>query len=93
VGVVIVGAILLDCGIRATVVANQTHVTSVATDTRSRVNTVFGASIWAGNAMGAFVASMGLAHLGWNAACSVAVLSACAAIALQWTARPPKTPA
>jgi predicted MFS family arabinose efflux permease len=93
VGVVIAGAILLDCGIRASVVANQTRVTSVATETRSRVNTVFGASIWGGNAMGAFIASMGLAHFGWNAACSVAMLSAAVAIGLQWTARPRNTPA
>ncbi len=41
----IVGAVLLDCGIRATLVANQTLITSVAPDARSRFNTVFGAHV------------------------------------------------
>src|SRR6266496_205389 len=45
---VIAGAVLLDCEIRATRVANQTLVTSVAPDARSRFNTVFGAHVWAG---------------------------------------------
>ena len=87
VAVVVVGAILLDCGIRASIVANQTQVTSLATDARSRVNTVFGASIWGGNSMGAFIASTALAHAGWTAACSMALLSAAAALVIQWRAK------
>jgi predicted MFS family arabinose efflux permease len=86
--VVVAGAILLDCGIRAAIVANQTQITSVAVEARSRVNTVFGASIWGGNAMGAFIASTALAHLGWNAACTVAVVLAAVALVVQWNARP-----
>jgi predicted MFS family arabinose efflux permease len=88
VAVVVLGAVLLDCGIRAAIVANQTQIASIAVDARSRVNTVFGASIWAGNATGAFVASMALAHFGWNTACTVAVFAATAALVIQWRARP-----
>src|SRR5581483_10828387 len=46
------GAVLLDCGLRATMVANQTIVNSLAPDARSRSNTIFGFSVWSGNAAG-----------------------------------------
>jgi predicted MFS family arabinose efflux permease len=87
-GAVILGAVLLDCGLRAALVANQTLVTSVASEARSRFNTVFGAHIWAGNATGAFLASTALAHSGWLAVCAIAVSASCIALLLQWRARP-----
>jgi MFS family permease len=56
VGAVIIGAVLLDSGLRSAIVANQTLITAVAPEARSRFNTVFGAHIWGGNAVGAFLA-------------------------------------
>jgi len=87
VGAVIVGAMLLDCGLRASLVANQTLITSVAPDARSRFNTIFGAHVWGGNATGAFLASMALAHLGWIAACAIAAGASSLALFLQVRAR------
>ncbi len=86
---VIAGAVLLDCGIRATLVANQTLVTSVAPEARSRFNTIFGAHVWGGNAVGAFLASTALAHSGWIAVCAIAVSFSCIALLVQWRSRPP----
>jgi predicted MFS family arabinose efflux permease len=83
---VVAGAILLDCGLRSAMVANQTLVNSVAPDARSRFNTVFGAHVWGGNAAGAFLASMALAHLGWLAVCAIAASASLCALALQWRA-------
>jgi len=80
---VVAGAILLDCGLRSAMVANQTLVNSVAPDARSRFNTVFGAHVWGGNAAGAFLASMALAHLGWLAVCAIAVSASVVALVLQ----------
>src|SRR2546430_13622854 len=57
VGAVIAGAVLLDCGLRSALVANQTLITSVAPDARSRFNTVFGAHIWGGEPVRAVLAS------------------------------------
>jgi len=87
VGAVIAGAVLLDSGLRSAIVANQTLITAVAPDARSRFNTVFGAHIWAGNAVGAFLASTALAHYGWLAVCAIAISASCAALALQWVTR------
>jgi len=88
VGAVIAGAMLLDCGLRASLVANQTLITSVEPDARSRFNTIFGAHVWGGNATGAFLASTALAHFGWLAACAIAAGASGLALLLQWRARP-----
>jgi predicted MFS family arabinose efflux permease len=77
------GAALLDCGLRATMVANQTVVNSLAPDARSRSNTVFGLAVWSGNAAGAFIASSALAHSGWLAVCAISAASAAGALAVQ----------
>ena len=69
--VVIVGAVLLDCGLRASMVANQTLVNSAVPEARSRANTLFGAHVWSGNAMGAFLASSAFAHFSWLAVCAI----------------------
>ncbi len=87
IGAAIAGAVLLDCGIRASLVANQTLVTSVAPEARSRFNTIFGAHVWGGNAAGAFLASTALAHAGWIAVCAIAVSASCLALILQWRSR------
>jgi len=83
---VLIGAVLLDCGLRAAMVANQTLVTSVDPSARSRLNTLFQAHMWGGNAAGAVVASAVLTQAGWVAVCGVALTSAIAALALQRTA-------
>jgi MFS family permease len=73
VAAVVVGAILLDCGLRAAMVANQTLVNSVVPDSRARGNTLFGLHVWSGNAVGAFLTSWAFAHFGWLAVCGVAM--------------------
>jgi predicted MFS family arabinose efflux permease len=78
-----IGAAVLDCGLRASMVANQTVINSLAADARSRSNTVFGLAVWSGNATGAFVASSALAHAGWLAVCGICALAAAAALVVQ----------
>ena len=70
---VAVGAILLDCGLRAAMVANQTLVNSEVPDSRARANTLFGIHVWGGNTVGAFLSSWTFAHFGWLAVCGVAL--------------------
>jgi len=82
-GALALGAVILDCGLRATMVANQTIVNSIDADARSRSNTVFGVSVWSGNSAGAFLASTALAHAGWLAVCAVSGVAAVAALIVQ----------
>lgn len=83
---VVGGAILLDCGLRAAIVANQTVMNSLSSEARSRSNTVFGVNVWGGNALGAFFASMALSH-GWLSVCGVGLLAASAALAVHLVVR------
>lgn len=70
---VVAGAVLLDCGLRTAMVANQTLVNSAVPDSRARANTLFGLHVWGGNAVGAFLMSWTFAQFGWLAVCGVAM--------------------
>jgi predicted MFS family arabinose efflux permease len=80
VAAVVVGAILLDCGLRAAMVANQTLVNTAVPDSRARANTLFGLHVWCGNAVGAGIASWVFAHFGWLAVCAVAMTAVVVAL-------------
>lgn len=70
---VVLGAMLLDIGLRAAMVANQTLINSAVPDSRARSNTLFGLHVWSGNAAGAFLTSWTFAQYGWLAVCAVAM--------------------
>jgi MFS family permease len=70
---IVIGAMLLDIGLRAVMVANQTLINSAVPDSRARANTLFGFHVWSGNAVGAFVTSWTFARFGWLAVCGVAL--------------------
>src|SRR6185295_10384983 len=76
---VVLGAVLLDCGLRTAMVANQTLINSAVPDSRSRANTLFGLHVWGGNAAGALLMSWTLANFGWLAVCGVAMSAAAVA--------------
>jgi predicted MFS family arabinose efflux permease len=66
-------------------VANQTVVTSVDPAARSRLNTLFQAHMWGGNAAGAVLASTVLTHAGWLAVCAIALAAALVALVFHAT--------
>lgn len=70
---VVLGAILLDCGLRVAMVANQTLINTAVPDSRARANTLFGVHVWTGNAVGAYLTSWAFADYGWLAVCGVAM--------------------
>jgi predicted MFS family arabinose efflux permease len=86
-GALVLGAILLDCGLRAAMVANQALVTGADPDARSRANSVLATHVWGGNAAGAFAASAAFAAFGWWGVCAVGAVGAAGALALQAAAR------
>ena len=80
---VVVGAVMLDCGLRTAMVANQTLVNSAVKDSRGRANTIFGMHVWCGNAVGAFLASTAFALYGWLAVCAIAMTASIFALLIQ----------
>lgn len=83
---VVVGAVLLDCGLRAAMVANQTLINTAVPDSRARANTLFGVHVWTGNAVGAWLTSWAFAQYGWLAVCGVGMAATIIAllIHLDW---------
>jgi predicted MFS family arabinose efflux permease len=79
---IVVGAVLLDAGLRAAMVANQAFVTGVDAETRSRSNTIFAVHGWGGYATGAFLASLAWSRVGWLGVCAVGIVASAAALAL-----------
>lgn len=88
IGAVVIGAILLDGGLRAALVANQTLMIDISPQTRGRASTVLMAHVWGGNAVGALVASAALTHSGWRAVCGICLGAAVLALMLGWRAYP-----
>ena len=84
IGAAVIGAILLDCGLRAALVANQTMVIDISPQTRGRASTVLMAHVWGGNAVGALLASAALTHAGWLAVCGICLGAALLALVLGW---------
>jgi len=89
---VVAGAVLLDCGLRATMVANQTLVSTLVPEARSRAITVFAMNVWGGNAIGAWIAANVFARFGWLAVCALAITFSSLALAIHLSGdrtRPP----
>ena len=84
VAAVVLGAMLLDCGIRATSVSNQAYLTGIDPASRSRMNTVFVLHMFGGNALGALIGSLMLAAGGWIAVCATGLAFSSAALWAHW---------
>jgi predicted MFS family arabinose efflux permease len=82
---IVAGAMLLDIGLRAAMVANQTLLNTAVPDSRARANTLFGLHVWGGNAIGAYVMSWTFAHYGWLAVCGVALTATILALLVHWS--------
>ena len=81
---VVLGAMLLDCGLRTAMVANQTLVNAAVPGSRARANTIFGMHVWCGNAVGAFLTSSAFALYGWLAVCAIAMTASLLALLIHW---------
>ena len=81
---VVAGAVMLDCGLRTAMVANQTLVNAAVQDSRARANTNFGMHVWSGNAVGAFLTSTAYALYGWLAVCAIAMTACICALLIHW---------
>jgi len=84
---IVVGAILLDFGIRASAVANQSIAHSFGSEQRARTNLIFISHMFTGNAIGAFAGSYTLAHGGWVTTALTCGFAAAAGLSLALVAR------
>ena len=65
----IIGVIVLDAGVQAAQVANQTRVLSLRPKARNRVNTVYMISYFTGGSIGSLAGSFAWSRDGWSGVC------------------------
>ncbi len=77
----IAGVILLDLGVQAGHVANQTRIYALIPEARSRLNTVYMVSYFLGGALGSALGAAGWAMWGWKGVCIAGAAQGAAALA------------
>lgn len=70
----ILGVILLDMGVQAAQVANQTRVLSLRPDARNRVNTVYMIGYFSGGSLGSAVGSWSWSKWHWTGVCATGLV-------------------
>jgi predicted MFS family arabinose efflux permease len=66
----VAGVILLDLGVQAGHVANQTRIYALVPEARSRLNTVYMVTYFLGGALGSALGAYGWTHWRWNGVCA-----------------------
>jgi predicted MFS family arabinose efflux permease len=77
----VAGVILLDVGVQAGHVANQTRIYALIPEARSRLNTVYMVSYFVGGAVGSALGAYGWSRWGWAGVCAAGGLQLLIALA------------
>jgi predicted MFS family arabinose efflux permease len=80
----IAGVILLDLGVQAGHVANQTRIYALLPEARSRLNTVYMVSYFVGGALGSALGAWGWAKWGWAGVCAAGAFQGVVALAARF---------
>ena len=67
----VLGVILLDVGVQATHISNQSLIFSLVPEARSRLNTVYMTAYFIGGSVGSLAGGLAWAHGGWPGVCLV----------------------
>jgi predicted MFS family arabinose efflux permease len=82
------GCILLDFGVQANHISNQTRIFALREGARSRLNTVYMVTYFTGGALGAYAGALAFYTAGWSGVCAVGAACAAAALVILAVARP-----
>lgn len=75
------GVLLIDIGINAALIANQTRAYALVPGARGRINTVLFTAMFASGALGAYAGSQAFLLAGWPGVCAVGATLSAAALA------------
>jgi predicted MFS family arabinose efflux permease len=84
-----IGVVILDAGVQAAQVSNQSRVYSLDPKLYGRLNTIYMASYFAGGALGSALASAAWELFGWQGVCAVGLALVVAGLVRHRLAHPP----
>lgn len=82
------GVVLLDLGLQANHISNQTRVLGLSAESRNRLNTVYMVAYFAGGAVGSAAGAAAWAAGGWNFVCGTGAAFATAALVAYFVVSP-----
>ncbi len=69
----VVGVIILDLGVQATQISNQTSIYQLPTEIHSRLNAVYIMLYFVGGALGSFLGNYAWSNFGWSGVCALSL--------------------
>lgn len=70
----VLGVLLLDLGVQANQISNQTRIYALMPAARNRLNTVYMVSYFCGGALGTYLGALAWSVAGWKGVCVIGVL-------------------
>ncbi|MGZ3757908.1 MAG: MFS transporter [Mucilaginibacter sp.] len=80
----VIGVILLDMGVQATHISNQSIIFALHPDARNRINTIYMVTYFIGGALGAFVSSLIWNVYQWSGVCEFGLALSAIALAMHF---------
>ncbi|HEY4252038.1 MAG TPA: MFS transporter [Roseomonas sp.] len=84
----VAGVILLDLGVQAAQISNQTRIFALQPEARGRINTIYMVMVFVGGALGSAAGTIAWAIGGWHAVSLCGLLFCAASLAIFWLTRP-----
>jgi predicted MFS family arabinose efflux permease len=69
----VVGVIILDAGVQATHISNQSLIFALKPEARNRINTVYMVTYFIGGSLGTYITSLAWSHYKWSGVCWVGI--------------------
>jgi predicted MFS family arabinose efflux permease len=69
----IIGVIIMDMGVQATHISNQSLIFALRPEARNRINTIYMVTYFIGGGFGTYLAAQAWAHYKWNGVCILGI--------------------
>lgn len=84
----VIGVIVLDIGVQAGLVSNQTRAFAVDPKAQGRINSLYMTATFFGGAVGTIISGLLMARLGWEGIVAFGILLGLIALAIHWIGAP-----
>lgn len=76
----VAGVVVLDMGVQATHISNQSLIYALKAEARNRINTIYMVTYFIGGGIGTYITSLAWSHFKWTGVCVVGLLLSALAI-------------